>query len=1060
MESVSHSETYREILRKHQIMHPPRVPHAALDTKRKTAARPFSGLWKVSDPTLLQMTLVAGLLASVLGDCGPPPDLQFASPNNKLNNKDFKTGITLKYTCLPGYSRIGSSSVTCNDRGSWDYHVFCAKKQCRNLGDLPNGKVEVKTDFLFGSTIEFSCSEGYILVGSATSHCEIQDKGVDWSDPLPQCIIAKCEPPPAISNGRHNGGDEDFYTYGSSVTYSCDPDFSMLGKASISCTVENKTIGVWYPSPPTCKNIVCHPPRVRNGNILSGFGPIYHYKDSILFSCKKGYILNGSSLIRCDANNKWHPSPPTCELNSCIGLPDIPHAVWDGRDNKLSNQEVFEVGTELKYQCKFGYRPIPDEPLTLTCQENFTWTPSKGCEYIVCHRPQVPNGIILSGVGPIYHYKDSILFSCKKGYILNGSSSIHCGANDKWHPSLPTCELNSCIGLPDIPHAVWDGRDNKLSNQEVFEVGTELKYQCKFGYRPIPDEPLTLTCQENFTWTPSKGCESIVCDPPQVPNGIILSGVGPTYNYEDSVLFSCEKGYILNGSNLIHCGANDKWHPSLPTCELITCVKPEVENGKLSVDKEKYVASENVTVQCNPGFSLVGPQIITCSENTTWHPTVPTCHWVNCTIVCPCAWNKCVCSSCQLLQASSSLLAGALPPLVSAISADSVNSKITGTVNRMKSNTVGMVSWTAADTGGWIFLTILKANMDRTVGDVAPVLNVQRRLEELEQCTLALQQEPCGPEEPSISDCEVKVKCEQPMAQGGHPQGSPKVTEFTTYRPYTQEELVNSALLDCSPQVLSSTRSPQFCFFPLVTQSSGLPQPEFLESGTNLPPTSSFHFSLTQGLRTLSLRAVFLRFFTMSPRLQRIFPALCLLGVLSLLHCPPGLCDCESPPGIDHGQRNIVSKYFQFEREAEYECDEGYTLVGANRLSCTSSGWSPATPQCKALCLKPTIEHGRLSVEKVSYVEPERITIQCESGYRLVGSENITCSEDRTWSPAAPKCEWEYPEGCEQVIAGKKLLQCLSSPEEVKLALEVYKLSLEIALLELQIDKRKDASEW
>ena len=57
--------------------------------------------------------------------------------------------------------------------------------------------------------------------------------------------------------------------------------------------------------------------------------------------------------------------------------------------------------------------------------------------------------------------------------------------------------------------------------------------------------------------------------------------------------------------------------------------------------------------------------------------------------------------------------------------------------------------------------------------------------------------------------------------------------------------------------------------------------------------------------------------------------------------------DCESPPVIAHGQRNIVSKYFEFEREAEYECDEGYTLVGANRLSCTSSGWSPATPQCK-----------------------------------------------------------------------------------------------------------------
>uniref|UniRef100_A0A8C2RB85 Sushi domain-containing protein n=1 Tax=Capra hircus TaxID=9925 RepID=A0A8C2RB85_CAPHI len=117
------SSSNREILRKHQIMHPLRVPHGVLDTKRKMAARPFSGLWKVSDPALLQMTLVAGLLASVFGDCGPPPNLQFASPN-KLNNKDFKTGTTLKYTCLPGYSRISSSSVTCNDRGSWDYHVF------------------------------------------------------------------------------------------------------------------------------------------------------------------------------------------------------------------------------------------------------------------------------------------------------------------------------------------------------------------------------------------------------------------------------------------------------------------------------------------------------------------------------------------------------------------------------------------------------------------------------------------------------------------------------------------------------------------------------------------------------------------------------------------------------------------------------------------------------------------------------------------------------------------------------------------------------------------------
>lgn len=75
--------------------------------------------------------------------------------------------------------------------------------------------------------------------------------------------------------------------------------------------------------------------------------------------------------------------------------------------------------------------------------------------------------------------------------------------------------------------------------------------------------------------------------------------------------------------------------------------------------------------------------------------------------------------------------------------------------------------------------------------------NVQRCLEELEQCIQALKQEPHGHEEPSITESQVvsvgddesyetvcpcleerpvvqkKVKHEQPMAHGGHFQGAP-----------------------------------------------------------------------------------------------------------------------------------------------------------------------------------------------------------------------------------------------------------------------------------------------
>ena len=82
---------------------------------------------------------------------------------------------------------------------------------------------------------------------------------------------------------------------------------------------------------------------------------------------------------------------------------------------------------------------------------------------------------------------------------------------------------------------------------------------------------------------------------------------------------------------------------------------------------------------------------------------------------------------------------------------------------------------------------------------------MQRYLEELQQHILVLEQEPHGPEEPSISDSEPisdgedeyygtvgpslavrpivqqKVTYEQLMAPGGHPQWAPNVTGFTAY---------------------------------------------------------------------------------------------------------------------------------------------------------------------------------------------------------------------------------------------------------------------------------------
>lgn len=61
---------------------------------------------------------------------------------------------------------------------------------------------------------------------------------------------------------------------------------------------------------------------------------------------------------------------------------------------------------------------------------------------------------------------------------------------------------------------------------------------------------------------------------------------------------------------------------------------------------------------------------------------------------------------------------------------------------------------------------------------------------------------------------------------------------------------------------------------------------------------------------------------------------------------------CNSPPSIAHGHHR--QKRFTLNVEVEYECEEGYTLVGAKKLSCKNEHWSPEAPQCKGTSSLPS----------------------------------------------------------------------------------------------------------
>lgn len=132
-----------------------------------------------------------------------------------------------------------------------------------------------------------------------------------------------CPPPPVIHNGTHTWSSSEDVPYGTVVTYMCYPGpeegvkFKLIGEQTIHCTSDSRGRGSWSSPAPLCKlslpAVQCTDVHVENGVKLTDNKAPYFYNDSVMFKCDDGYILSGSSQIRCKANNTWDPEKPLCK---------------------------------------------------------------------------------------------------------------------------------------------------------------------------------------------------------------------------------------------------------------------------------------------------------------------------------------------------------------------------------------------------------------------------------------------------------------------------------------------------------------------------------------------------------------------------------------------------------------------------------------------------------------------------------------------------------------------------------------------------------------------------
>ncbi|XP_075709807.1 complement component receptor 1-like protein isoform X2 [Rhinoderma darwinii] len=404
----------------------------------------------ISISSLLLMALIFCFITSVNCDCDSPPSISYGLLKEELTNqKTFKVGDTVQYSCRPGFIRIlgTRNTVTCTKNSKWtQYEKFCTAKSCGNPGDVENGDFEASS-FLFGAKVTYSCNDGYRLI-SSRNYRFCQEDGT-WSNAVPQCEVVICPDPASIPDGNFIP-EKDEYMYLDTIHYKCNNPKSVLyGETFVYCTGK----GTWSSNPPKCIDVDCPSPEVPDAVKLSGFVGPYTLNSVVRFECLEGFIMNGTKNVKCNIHSQWEPSLPTCERNFCYTPQLINGRIKKGEPKQFNHEKGFYINDSIQMDCNSYF--VINGQSTLTCGEDLNWNPEVPiCEKrFGCSSPKILNGRVVLKNGEYYNPKrdghafsksDKISVQCDDGFeFVGSSSSSECRLTllrYVWSPTLPTCE--------------------------------------------------------------------------------------------------------------------------------------------------------------------------------------------------------------------------------------------------------------------------------------------------------------------------------------------------------------------------------------------------------------------------------------------------------------------------------------------------------------------------------------------------------------------------------------------------------------------------------------------
>ncbi|XP_019410274.1 PREDICTED: sushi, von Willebrand factor type A, EGF and pentraxin domain-containing protein 1, partial [Crocodylus porosus] len=990
-------------------------------------------------------------------ECPQPEEIQ----NGIVDVQGLTYLSTALYTCKPGFELLGNTTILCGEDGRWlGGKPSCNPIECPAPKEILNGKYSY-TNFHYGETVTYSCNRGFQLKGPNVLHC--LETG-EWDADIPSCKAINCHPPQPIENGFVEGAD---YSYGAMVIYSCIPGFQLAGLAMQTCEETG-----WSSFTPACQPTDCGlPPHIDFGEyaqirskerhfnqedmLLTESPPLAHtlaagawkdkrmsqkesnsvqssnflYGTMILYTCYSGYELLGNSLLTCQEDGTWNGTAPMCISIECHLLfpPEngflhftentlgstvhytcnpgykligsntrlcLPNRRWSSAapfceamscsmPKKLMNGNIkgenYTYGHTIYYECNSGYQLIGSA--NRTCQENQTWDGNEPiCVPISCGQPPaLENGRV---TGEEYTFQKQTEYLCHKGFLLDGDRRRVCLANGSWSGIAPVCKAIRCAVPPPLPNGTITGSE--------YAFGKEVHYHCNEGY--ILHGASIFTCQLDGTWDgEAPFCEPVNCGPPEDLSHGFLNG--SDFSYGEFIQYVCFKGYQLHGDSQRQCLSNGSWSGSLPSCQLCTCPVPQIQNG-IVIGKD-FSCGKSAQFQCLEGFKLLGPSEISCKAADKWSSGFPRCGQITC---------------------------GSPPAIPNAY----INGSSSAHENTVTYNCVpgfamqGNPELTCTEEGVWREphpqCELLTCGPPPSIPNAVPVgeahtygSKVQYRC--LEGYVMETEADMCvcqedGQWSPTSISCFLK-KCPVP-------------TNLTSVIVSGDELTVNkSVTLSCAEGYTLMGATTSMCqdngsWVPLFSDEICVPvscgKPETPEHGVVLGTGYSYrdavHYKCNAGYE-----------------LQGDIERICQGNKLWSGAAP--MCrkiSCGPPEPIENGF--IQGKAFLFEDNVLYGCNPGFELQGPTRRIChVNKKWNPPTPSCVRITCEPhpSVENA-LSVSSGN-VYRSNITFMCNFGYHLVGTQNITCLANGTWSKPLPSCEETRCEAPVSLANGKALYE-------------------------------------